>query len=93
MASGVPQGHPFNRFKPLPPRPSATQTKVSRCCSPGDEILTSSKANINNYLRKVTQAAEGKGQFSKTSHKSLSPLHLDQAQGFQSKHTKVFGSL
>lgn len=29
------QGHPFNRFKPLPPRPSATQTKVSRCCSPG----------------------------------------------------------
>lgn len=54
-------------------------------------MLASSKANINTCERPPKQPRGG--QLSKTPHGSRPPSHLDQAQGFQSKHTKAFGSL
>lgn len=53
-------------------------------------MLVSSKANINTCERSPMQPRGG--QLSKTPHGSRSS-RLDQAQGFQSKHTKAFGSL
>lgn len=85
--------HLFKRSwcEPLPQGPPQPhRSKEADAATEAGDILTSSRARINRYLRKVTQATEGEGQVSKTSQKILSPLQLDQNQCFLSKHTKAF---